>query len=299
MGSQNSLSNSLKGNNKKEKNKNNNKGNNTLSIDYNDSSSYKGVKTETTSININSQSGNSSTSDKVENISNDIKIPTLFQWKEGGNNIVITGSFCGWSRQFSMLKNKNNNFYELLLYLPKGEYQFKFIVDNVWKCSNYYKTVTDTNGNTNNYLDNTIEFSKKILEKQNKKIINEKKGNFDFNNNSNNINLEEQMKKYYGIYYPERDFLNVEPPKLPQSYVSPINLCNFGNIGEKKFVYDKMRNNLIKVCFKEIKSPSHIYLNHIFSNCKESDNYIKSNITIRVRSKFTSIVYYSPKDHFH
>ena len=107
------------------------------------------------------------------------------------------------------------------------------------------------------------------------------------------------MKKYYGIYYPERDFLNVEPPKLPQSYVSPINLCNFGNIGEKKFVYDKMRNNLIKVCFKEMKSPSHIYLNHIFSNCKESDNYIKSNITIRVRSKFTSIIYYNPKDHFH
>ena len=298
MGSQHSSSSSLNKNSpsKKTKRKNVEKDLDFISSNYlNDKSSYKGVKTDTTSLNDNSEKNENND----ENISNEIKIPTLFQWKEGGNNIVITGSFCGWSRQFSMLKNKNNNFYEVLLYLPKGEYQFKFIVDNVWKCSNYYKTVTDTNGNTNNYLDNTIEFSKKILEKQNKKIINEKKGNFDFNNNSNNINLEEQMKKYYGIYYPERDFLNVEPPKLPQSYVSPINLCNFGNIGEKKFVYDKMKNNLMKVCYKEIKSPSHIYLNHIFSNCKESDNYIKSNITIRVRSKFTSIIYYNPKDHFH
>ena len=36
-----------------------------------------------------------------------------------------------------MVLNKKTNTHELLLYLPKGEYQFKFIIDNVWKCSSF------------------------------------------------------------------------------------------------------------------------------------------------------------------
>ena len=146
------------------KQKNNDNGSNTSSINFNDSSSYKGITTDTTSINGNSLTSNS-LSDKNENQEdkiNEIKIPTLFEWKEGGNDIIITGSFCGWKDRFAMSKNEKNNFYELKLYLPKGEYQFKFIVDNIWKCSNFYPTVTDQNNNTNNILNNTIELNKII-----------------------------------------------------------------------------------------------------------------------------------------
>ena len=311
MGSQYSSSNSL---NKKENSKNK-KTNSEIyqdnSTNLNDSSSYKGVHTETTSINGNSLSGNSSQSDKNnENTNeqpNDIKIPTLFQWKEGGNNIIITGSFCGWKDRFAMSKNEKNNFYELKLYLPKGEYQFKFIVDNIWRCSNFYSTVTDMNNNTNNILNNTKELNEIIKEREKEKekerenqntantspnydISNKKKKNYQ----NATINLSEQMKKNYGNIFPMKEQLNSEPPHLPQHYINPVNLNCYPDVGKKKYIYNRLKNNLIRETFKAVKIPTHVYLNHIFSNCKEEKNYIRNSISFRVRSKFATIIYFHP-----
>ena len=319
MGSKNSSTNSLNKGSKSKKDKNHShgiEGENHSNTYFNDSSSYKGVKTETTSLNNNSLSGNSSTSEKNnENIeqANDIKIPTFFQWKEGGNNIIITGSFCGWSNRFAMTKNEKKNYYELMLYLPKGEYQFKFIVDNIWKCSSYYPTVTDQNNNTNNILDNTKELNEIIKERE--KEIKEKKKekgreNKNIENNSNNnsnldfkkkphhqnaiMNLSEQMKKNYGNIFPLKEQLNSEPPFLPQHYINPLNLNSCGNIGEKKYIYNSLKNNLIRETFKAVKIPAHVYLNHIFSNCNEEKKYIRNSISFRVRSKFATIIYFHP-----
>ena len=229
MGSQNSSTNSLNKKKSNNKNKKSNQEINQSQIYFNDSSSYKGVKTDTTSLNGNSLSGNSSISDKnnenkyISEQINNIKIPTLFQWKEGGNNILITGSFCGWSHRFTMTKNKKNNFYELTLYLPKGEYQFKFIVDNIWKCSNFYPTVTDLNNNTNNVLDNTKELNYILKEKEKEKEKegeNQNTANSSINDNNNNnsnrkksyknatINLNDEIRKNYCNLYLLKEQLN-------------------------------------------------------------------------------------------
>jgi hypothetical protein len=304
MGSHHNSSNSLNksSNNKLKKNLSENYQNNQSNIYYNDSLSYKGVRTETTSININSQSGNSSTSDKVENISNDIKIPTLFQWKEGGNNIIITGSFCGWSHNFAMRKNEKTNIYELTLYLPKGEYQFKFIVDNIWRCSNFYPTVTDQNNNTNNVLNNTKELNDiiKEREKENQNTANTTP-DFDKNNTKKktnhqnaSVNLSEQMKKNYTNLFPLKEQLNSEPPHLPQHYLNPLSYNSYPNIGEKEFIYNRLKNNLIRETFQSVKIPTHVYLNHILRNCKEEKKYIRSSISFRIRYKFATIIYLQP-----
>ena len=299
MGSHHNSTNSLNksSHNKLKKNLSENYQNNQSNIYYNDSLSYKGVKTETTSININSQSGNSSTSDKVENISNDIKIPTLFQWKEGGNNIIITGSFCGWSHNFAMRKNEKNNIYELTLYLPKGEYQFKFIVDNIWRCSNFYPTVTDQNNNTKELND--------IIKEREKENQNTANTTPDFDKNSTNlkkksnhqnasVNLSEQMKKNYTNLFPLKEQLNSEPPHLPQHYLNPLSYNSYPNIGEKEFIYNRFKNNLIRQTFQSVKIPTHVYLNHILRNCKEEKKYIRSSISFRIRSKFATIIYLHP-----
>ena len=307
MGSHHNSSNSLNksSHNKLKKNLSENYQNNQSNIYYNDSLSYKGVKTETTSININSQSGNSSTSDKVENISNDIKIPTLFQWKEGGNNIIITGSFCGWSHNFAMTKNEKTNIYELTLYLPKGEYQFKFIVHNVWKCSNFYEKVVDNNNNVNNVLNNSKQLVEKIKEnnKDNHRTADSTpKNNHEIKNNTvkkiNNFKtqpLTDNMRKIYGNIHPKKEQLNEEPPSLPQNYISLLNFSNFSSIGEEKFLYNIFKNNLIRETFKSVRIPTHVYLNHIFMNNQDSPNYLRINTTIRIKSKFASIIYFHPK----
>lgn len=85
-------------------------------------SSYKGVKT-TTGDNSNSDfEKDQKTEETSETITiqekidiKDIKIPTLFEWKEGGSIVYITGNFSNWSQRFMM--TKSNNKFELILVL--------------------------------------------------------------------------------------------------------------------------------------------------------------------------------------
>jgi hypothetical protein len=326
MGSQHSSEN---GNNKlssgvsKKHHENNNQFSGNVSgsnQDLSGSISYIGIKTENNTTKEQSKSG-SSLSQKNENEidnnntnnnnSNELKIPTFFEWKEGGNNVIITGSFSGWGHRFAMNKNEKTNNFELLLYLPKGIYQFKFIVDNVWRCSKYYKTETDKGNNTNNILDNSLQLNEKIKVQTKEKVNHEKNNNTEkksnehkhSNNHKNLMNIE-AIKKYYGNIYPDKNQLNNNAPSVPQAYSYRMNL-NF-NTNQNKFGNPKQlnvndNNNYFNIDYKDITISSHVYLNHLFSSC-DNKNLIKNNnqkfisitTTIRVRSKLTTLTYIHP-----
>ena len=49
--------------------------------------------------------------------------------------------------------------------MPKGVYQYKFIVDNEWKFSNNFPFKNDGNGNINNVVDNSINQYLKVNNK--------------------------------------------------------------------------------------------------------------------------------------
>ena len=291
-----------------------------------------------------SKSNSSSTNEKnIKKIEEDIsqeeiKIPTLFEWKEGGKNVLITGSFCNWAHQFAMNKNVNNNNFELLLYLPKGIFQFKFIVDGNWNCSNYYQIVFDENNNANNQIDNSKMMNDKI--NKNKK----NNSNISFNNkiktrsSSKNISNVEYNKKNYGNYFPNS--YNLKIPILPSFFNYKMNI-NFNTnqkfLGNSKFLNVNDEKNLYSYDYKNITIPKHIFINHLFMNCnnninnlnkkeklnvennknnenfsffcvpnnnnnniepecnnKDKKKYINITTTMRVRSKFTTIVYIKP-----
>jgi hypothetical protein len=91
------------------------------------SSSYKGVKTikdsDTDSYkkNENEVSNKDKESTECQTIPEnsdfkDLKIPTLFEWKEGGENIYIAGNFSNWS-QWHMMNKINNKFVLTLVYI--------------------------------------------------------------------------------------------------------------------------------------------------------------------------------------
>jgi len=292
-----------------------------------------------------SKSNSSSTNEKnIKKIEEDIsqeeiKIPTLFEWKEGGKNVLITGSFCNWAHQFAMNKNVNNNNFELLLYLPKGIFQFKFIVDGNWNCSNYYQIVFDENNNANNQIDNSKMMNDKI--NKNKK----NNSNFSFNNNkiktrssSKNISNIDYNKKNYGNYFPNS--FNSKIPIVPSIFNHKMNLnfnTNQNYLGDNKFLNVNDKKNLYSNDYKNITIPKHIFINHLFMNCNNNINklnkkeilnednnenfsffyvpnqnnnniyniepeynnknkkkYINITTTMRVRSKFTTIVYIKP-----
>ena len=82
-------------------------------------SSYNGLKTC-----VNSQYNIENVKNKIDtptdcstitedSYSKDNKIPTIFEWTGGGNNILLIGSFSNWKQSFLMTQNKDK--YEMTL----------------------------------------------------------------------------------------------------------------------------------------------------------------------------------------
>jgi len=289
----------------------------------NDNSSYNGIVFDKSTINQNQKNIDYYNSDKVTqeqsisetNINHSVK----FYWEEGGNEVFITGSFYDWNKRIKMYKNKNNIF-EQELYLPRGKYYFKFIVDNVWKWSSFYQQEKDNSGNINNYIDTTnintnIRLNKNII----KNNVNNKESDKNTFSKGQNTSIMkrgdfEEMKKNYSNMYPYKEQLNTEAPKVPDVFEILMDLSintNQKNLGNK-YYYDFSIINL-DYSFKNILPPFHSYLNHLFTynnkdlingnKKREISNYnIKSkkvtylgiNCNIKVKNKYISIVYYSP-----
>ena len=78
-----------------------------------------------------------------------------FIWKYGAKESVhLAGSFTNWMPSISMVPlDHNREYWRALVKLdPKREWQFKFVVDGVWRCGLDLPTLTDPQGNTNNII---------------------------------------------------------------------------------------------------------------------------------------------------
>jgi len=219
---------------------------------------------------------------------NDQKISYKFEWKDGGNEVKIAGSFLdNWSRQEEMKKNLSSGIYEIIMELPKGIHQFKFIVDNQWVCSQYYTIIHDNLNNSNNIIDLT-----------------------NYINENNDSNIKKKKKKSgkdhidYGCKYPNSTEINLEAPAIPNHYFYEFNL-NFQtkqelikNYFKQKHFINKSKNTLENNTFKSIVTLSHEKVSHICFNCENNNNnekYIRTSITQRNKHKFITLVYFTPK----
>lgn len=222
---------------------------------------------------------------------NDQKIPYKFEWKDGGNEVKITGSFLdNWNKKEEMKKNLSTGIHEIIIDLPRGIHQFKFIVDNRWVCSQYYKIINDQNNNANNIIDLT---------------------NYIMENN-NNSSMKKKKKKLgkehieYSCNFPNSSEINVEAPALPIHYGPFFNL-NFQSKQEsivsyfhKSLFLNKSKTILENDSFKTIITISHDKLLHICFNCEKNNNnddekYIRTSLTQRNKHKFLTLIYYTPK----
>lgn len=223
---------------------------------------------------------------------NEQKIPYKFEWKEGGDSVIITGSFLdNWNIKEEMTKNPKTGIFEIVLRLPKGIHQFKFIVDNQWKCSKFYKIITDKMNNDNNIIDLTNDIPQNVIE-----------------NNANNH--QKKRKKPgkeqidYNCDFPNLADVNSEAPAMPIHFIPPFYLNyltnqNLISLYEKKIYLhlNKSKKTLENDCFKSIITISHEKLSHICINNEIDNNekYIRTSISQRNKHKFITIVYYTPK----
>ena len=115
-------------------------------------------------------------------LENKLRVPVTFEWNNGGNNVYVTGNFCNWKQFFLMKKGENGKFI-LNLNLPKGKYQYKFKVDEIWKYNDKFPTINE-NGNINNIIDTS-----------NWEITSENIEGKATRNTSNNENIENSNPK--------------------------------------------------------------------------------------------------------
>ena len=236
------------------------------------------------------------------------KYPFKFEYKGNGKSVLLAGSFLdNWNNIKVMIKNKDTNNFERVVYLPKGKHQFKFIVDNKWLCSNQYPTIPDDQGNINNFIDLTnYSPPEEILKEELRKKLGEKKQEKN-NKEINNSIISNNSNKEYTTIKPERNELNMNAPGIIRHYLPTFNLdyqSNQNKFRTKKYLKFKERNiHTENNTYKKILVCPHEKLMHLCPNIEDlvlkrnnkgDNNYIKICTTTRNKHKFLTTVYYTP-----
>jgi len=81
----------------------------------------------------------------------DDRIPVVFTWTHGGQNVFLAASFNGWQHQIPMVRSGQE--FSVVQELPRGVHQYKFIVDDQWRFAPDQPRMQDSQGNMNNVLD--------------------------------------------------------------------------------------------------------------------------------------------------
>jgi hypothetical protein len=237
-----------------------------------------------------------------------------FIWDEGGNEVKLIGSFSNWKEQFLMVKDKKSNIYKCALPLNNDKYQYKFIVDGVWKYSKKQSTIDDGKGNINNILDLTnpktkedtkkkgLSKKKEKNQKRKSKIKEKKKSqNLNGNDNADNVNSNKPKKKEkknreYGNEYP--DPIQLTEPSHSEIIAKSFNINNESKqhkIGIQK--YYKFTQNISYSSMKSYLNLSHYrhtILNHIlFQKVIKEKSKVKIGISYRFREKATTLIYFN------
>lgn len=76
-------------------------------------------------------------------------IPTVFKWEGGGKDVQISGTFSNWS-PLPMVKSHGD--FVMIIDLPEGEHEYKFLVDGEWKINSTEPVKENKLGSKNNKL---------------------------------------------------------------------------------------------------------------------------------------------------
>eukprot|EP00198_Chlamydomonas_reinhardtii_P013855 XP_001703192.1 predicted protein [Chlamydomonas reinhardtii] len=80
-------------------------------------------------------------------------VPTRFVWRFGGRQVHLCGSFTRWVETVPMAPvDGSPGLFAVVVHLPPGYHQYKFIVDGRWRHDETAPFMPDPLGNVNNWL---------------------------------------------------------------------------------------------------------------------------------------------------
>jgi len=220
-------------------------------------------------------------------------VPTTFRWAHGGQQVFVTGSFNDWQGKFLMPRSEDNpKEFVLVIDIPPGEHQYKYIVDDQWRLDPDVPTCV-----TQGIVNNTLDVKRPVFEDTRIEDVGELESDDEFDENKQPV--------LYGQKVPSPDDYVKDPMKIPP-HLSHIPL-NAPPVPIDPYF---------------IPTPSHVSLNHLYCHSSMMGGLdgnsssmgsvsgfgSMSNVTVTAMTqrfklkafasltpKFVTTVYYAPK----
>ena len=249
------------------------------------------------------------------------RFATLFQWDGEGTSVYLTGSFCDWNQFFEMEKwedslNTNRNKFILTLYLPKGAYQYKFKIDDQWKCNSNFPTCSDKNGNINNIIDlnkqikeeGTTDFSTSNITNGFQEHRNDEFNSLNSLNSTKSL-LNENVEKNFSFFSSKQNINDISQNSLSEYNYKNIRNFEIPHYPEIFKLKEKLEEEALNRLEENYSYKRDIPLRHeifdhlilnrrIFIKCNhkhKNKNLISSCSKRYGKFKTTTFIYYRPK----
>merc|ERR1712166_928795 len=185
-------------------------------------------------------------------------VPTAFKWSHGGERVFVTGGFNNWQGKIMMHRNEDNpKEFVLVIDIPPGTHQYKFIVDDEWRLNPDSPKVV-CSGVTNNEVD------------VKRPVFEHISSPFD---DSDDDDVDDQGRPVqYGQVIPGAEVYAANPPKAPP------------HLGQSNIILNKVSD---KGDPYVLGIPGHEMLNHVIvnGNGNEKSDVLITSITQRFRTK--------------
>ena len=228
-----------------------------------------------------------------------LKVPVTFEWDSGGNNVYVTGTFCNW-KQFFLMKKEENGKFVLNLNLPKGKYQYKFKVDEIWKFNDKFPTINE-NGNINNIIDTSnLEIASENMEGKETRENTTNTENYENSKSKKYLSKSKNnsfiRQKTYSNYIPQKNEFQRKVITMSFKSKSCLNFSQ-NKIGDNKYMNVHEKNILSdNISYKKIDIVPNTDINHLNIKKIQNSNNIISSVPVRYRHKYTTFVYYKAID---
>ncbi|KAF8398147.1 hypothetical protein HHK36_017073 [Tetracentron sinense] len=181
-------------------------------------------------------------------------IPTMITWIYGGSDVAVEGSWDNWASRKKLQRAGKDH--SILLVLPSGIYQYKFIVDGEWRYIPDLPCIEDEMGCISNLLD-VHDYVPENLESV--------------------VEFEPPLSpdSSYGQQFPvDEDFAKEPVVVPPQLHLTVLGTQNPDEATSR---------------------PQHVALNHLFiEKGWASQSLVALGLTHRFEAKYVTVVLYKP-----
>lgn len=205
-------------------------------------------------------------SQKNEELQQQNQIATLIEWKHGGSDVLLEGSWDNWHTRVPLQRAGKD--FTLLKFLQVGVYHYKFLVDGKWRHAPDLPCMFDEKGNGINILD-VQDYPPENLD-----------GVVDFEDPGS-------PESSYDNPFPGPEDYSKDPPLLPSQ-------LHHNNELERACQYPM--STPIAGSNTTSTRPQHVILNHLFVETRKaaSSPVLTLGFTQRFRSKYTTVILHKP-----